>query len=360
MKVIYDGVIFEKQLIGGISRVFSELINRVANEPDFEVGVVTTRKWKSEFDFSASQAQEVRLPDPRRFVRPNKLFGRYHKRIDRMLRSLYGAARYDLWHSTEYTAPAINMPSVVTIHDMIPELFPEYVPGGYVSYATKAKKKAIYEADAVIAVSGNTKNDILACYPNLPDDKIRVVHNAYDKNIFSPRNTPVEKYLLYVGGRSEYKGFGVLRDCLNEWEPMTEYYLLSVGREMTDRELSDCNFRVKSVSNISDSELAGLYSSASAFIYPSFYEGFGIPILEALACHCPVVASDIPTSREIAGSAPYYFNPGEKRELARAIESAVQGLEWNERLNRAEDVLSRYSWESSARQTVDVYKSVVE
>jgi len=359
MKVIYDGVIFEKQRIGGISRVFSEIIPRVAGQSDIEATILTTKAWKNEFQYASTDARRVALPDLRKFLRPDRMFRRYYSFIDQALRSTYSYMSHDIWHSTEYTVPLFNIPSVVTIHDMIPEIFPEYVDKGYVEYARNAKSIAVAKADVVIAVSNNTRDDIVDYYDNIDESKIKIVSNAYNKDVFYPKKVKRQKFILYVGGRSKYKGFDLLRECLNEWENMSDYSLVVVGPKMISQEREACNFSVESVSNITDAELSRLYASASAFVYPSLYEGFGIPILEATACHCPVVASDIPTSREISAAIPYYFDQGDKRQLLQALKASLDRVNWHRRLQMGDHLLPQYSWEKTASETVSVYRSLV-
>jgi len=111
---------------------------------------------------------------------------------------------------------------------------------------------------------------------------------------------------------------------------------------------------------VTDDDLAILYSSAAAFVYPSVYEGFGIPLLEAMACGTPVVASLIPSSLEIAGSVPYYFPPNDHRRLMQALNYAISRKNWMQRVKKASRILRHYSWDKSVCQTVSAYRSLVK
>jgi len=359
MKIIYDGVIFERQRVGGISRVFSEIAKRVAAQEGSKASIAITKEWKSKFDVRpSSDANVVALPNISCVLR-GRLLSNYRRDASTLLKSLLASSMYDVWHSTEYTTPFLDIPSVVTIHDMVPELYPEFVGDSYVDYATRQKRKCVANADVVITVSENTREDVLQHYDELAEEKVRVIPNAYNEEAFYSRDLESRDYLLYVGGRHGYKGFDLLRKCLNGWSGMSSYRLVVVGNEMSIAEREACNFSVEQHSNVSDERLAELYSRAAAFVYPSYYEGFGVPLLEAMACRCPVVASSIPTSLEVADSVPYYFSPGDEEGLIEALEQALEGKNWTSRTEESNLVLNRYSWDKTASNLVDIYRNLV-
>ena len=136
-------------------------------------------------------------------------------------------------------------------------------------------------------------------------------------------------YMLYVGDRRHYKGFSDFVAAYASWNMRSQVRLIVAGRACQPWEeewfkihgvAADIDFIV----NPSDSRLRDLYCNASAFVYPSLWEGFGIPLLEAMSCSCPVVASDIPSTREIAGDYPYYFRPGSSDNILPALTACVE------------------------------------
>ena len=115
---------------------------------------------------------------------------------------------------------------------------------------------------------------------------------------------------------------------------------------------------VKVLSGLNDDLVCELYNKATAFIYPSLYEGFGIPLLEAMQCGCPIIASDIPSSREIAQNCPIYFSPQDENELIQAMDSIIKEDEDSERLAHGYDRAKSFSWDTTAQKTLEIYQSL--
>lgn len=189
----------------------------------------------------------------------------------------------------------------------------------------------------------------------------------YDPSVFKNQKVneiQVRKpFFLYIGSRESYKGFQDLLETYSRYKDCKIVDLVIVGNLLTTEEkhfianLGILN-NVQNLWNISDEQLSMLYNQASAFIYPSRYEGFGIPLLEAMACGCPIIASSIPSTIEIARDVPIYFEPGSNESLMNALEqNSIEGRD-SPRIAKGMETAKKYSWEKSALETLDVYKAL--
>ncbi len=169
-------------------------------------------------------------------------------------------------------------------------------------------------------------------------------------------------FILYVGGRIHYKNFDLLAQAFSIWPLREHFQLVVVGSALNTREekkLRDLKIyeSVCVVTGVDDALLCQLYNLAVAFVYPSLYEGFGIPLLEAMSCGCLIVASRIPTTEEIALDIPFYFDPTSVDELTQALTQASRGKD----MQRIEAGLKRakmFSWDKTAQETLNVYQRV--
>ena len=170
-------------------------------------------------------------------------------------------------------------------------------------------------------------------------------------------------FILFVGERKGYKNFNCLLDAFCNWKMRNEIKLIAVGKPwdyeeeayITDKGI---NKRVEVISSISDDELAGLYSASEAVVHPSLYEGFGFPIVESMATGSKLVASDIPTTREIAGDIPIYFDQNDSTSLIEALNIAVEKQLTEKEVSDIGQHAFQYNWDNTARETIKVYKSL--
>ena len=286
-----------------------------------------------------------------------------------------------IYHATYYRNPFLRWslnPVVVTVHDMIHECFPQYFDTAYqasIQTYVKAKRRCIFAADAIIAVSHATKEDILRVYPDIDSSRIHVIYhgadhipNIADEGRCQPPlvGVPFRRFLLYVGSREHYKGFN---DLLCAFASFSNLYddcgLVCVGKPFTDAEAAELSSLALTELVISvpanESELIALYRHALAFVYPSWREGFGLPILEAMRARCPVVCSDIPSSREIAGRHAFFFNPADPGDLLSTLSEILilSPIDLKMRLNASFDLASCFTWENTAALTCDLYLSLL-
>ena len=244
----------------------------------------------------------------------------------------------DVFVSTYYTT-SLNTPAVLVVHDMIPELF----DFDLTERDWMEKQLAISFAIKVICVSNNTSRDLRRIYPHLSSDDISVAHPGVNHDIFRPRSKSSvdtfrmdwglsRPYFLFVGSRNQHRGYKngkLLFDSIAQYEN-ADFDILCIGGEPTIE--PDVMAKIpKGVSvhlrSASDEELALAYSGAEALVYPSLYEGFGLPVLEAMASGCPVITTQCGSLPEVAGNAAFYVAPDSRAEMVRAL-AAVRDPEW--------------------------------
>lgn len=243
----------------------------------------------------------------------------------------------DIYHGVSHEIPRniqkVGCASVVTIHDVIFKKFPRYFPLTDRIVYDQKWKHAIATADKVIAVSESTKNDILEYYP-IPNDKIEVVYSSCHPRFYqsdtedsnSGAALPSE-YILSVGSIEPRKNYETLLRALAQIPAKSRPHLVIVGRGKTKyvSKINDLIMRlgfthqVTILSDVTDDNIRAIYQGAAAFIYPSYYEGHGLPITEALYCGVPVVASSTSSMPEAGGPDCIYIDPLDAEELAHAI-----------------------------------------
>ncbi|MGA9450416.1 MAG: glycosyltransferase family 1 protein [Verrucomicrobiia bacterium] len=370
MKILYDGHVYRMQPVGGISRYLANIVNGL---PDDWTPVVTVRNAKP------SEYRQLRFPThpnlvlkrfPVPYLRPKKLFNwaakRYFARIE-------SRKDFSLVHSVHHGSLALesqtkrDAPFVLTVHDMIPEIYSEELDPK--SHDAKVKRKAVESADAVICVSENTRRDLLERIP-VSEKRVFVTPLAPELSremSLGDEPVPERPYFLFVGARkARYKNFApLLQAFARAAEKWTELELCVVGPNFDPVEsklISELKIdgRVKNTGLIPDPHLAKLYRCSLALVYPSLYEGFGIPPLEAMACGSLAIVSDTSSLTEVTGRAAIMIDP-------RSIESMTEGMlkvcnlgsdqrqEW---INRGLAWAARFQWSKTASDTIKIYKAV--
>lgn len=289
---------------------------------------------------------------------------------------------FDLFFNTLPLSPFKN--KVVTVHDVIPLVFPEhYKPGIKSKLRFKKQKLALKSAAAVITDSQASKKDIVK-YLDIPEKKIHVVYlaanpelTAQDEELISKvkkKNQLPEKYILYVGDINYNKNIPQLIKMMKYIED-PDIKLVCLGRNFAPQDipewkwietqlaLSDVADRVVFLNTVlteSVAELAAIYSGAELYIQPSLYEGFGLPVLEAMQCRTPVVCSENSSLIEVGGGHVVYTQP-EAEEMALAVES-VLGWSKTKRIQWIRDAFKwsqTFSWQKTAQETAKVYETVL-
>jgi glycosyltransferase involved in cell wall biosynthesis len=364
MKIIYDHQIFSIRQYGGISRYFVELASEISKDPEIEVRVVAPFNRSLFLSEQRGRVSAIgidlsSIPDlSPRVVRP----------INSVLFRAYAAfAAPDVVHESSY-APSRTAPKrtriVTTIHDTIPERIPQFFPG--VERLKAQKRMALRRADHVICVSESTRKDLLELYDV---DPARVSVALLGSSIESVSNRPAEivvPYFLHVGGRYQYKNFNGLLAAFGAARLYATHKLVS----FTEHPLTASELNVMDKAGVprasvirtggDDQTLARYYAGAEALVFPSFYEGFGIPLLEAMRCGCPIVTSNTSSLTEVAGDAAAYCHPADVKSIADAMLQVASHPSFRSALiargrARAED----FSWAQCATETVKAYKNAL-
>lgn len=365
MRIAFDSQIFSGQVRGGISRYFCEL-GRQLNRDDVN------------FRIFAPLHRNIYLKGI------NTVSGRYLKNFPKGSASLFRisnhlAARFtmsawkpDLVHETYFShirASLEKKPSVVTVYDMIHELFPNNFP--FWNQTVRAKRIACNRVDKIICISESTRRDLLSLYPSL-ESKTHVIYLGIDTQVFKKKrhqqfrlSKETRPYLLFVGNRAGYKNFHLLlRAYGNDHRLNKSFDLVAFGGGSFSNEeialIQDFRLigRVKQVSG-DDDLLSSYYRDASLFIYPSVYEGFGLPPLEAMAANCPVLCTKASSIPEVVGKAAQFFEP-DIDDLQQAIFKVLNSDEKRKELVRKGAVqIKNFTWEKCAEETLKLYRATV-
>ena len=342
MNIIYDNTIFSIQKYGGISRYFSELIKRIAGYDD-----VTPELYKG-----------LNIL-PRRFFRFHEGF------LDHKLLR----CKYDIYHPTYYSSivkKRKGIKTVVTVYDMIHELYADRFK--ILDKDIEIKKRSILNADHVICISGNTKHDLMNIY-DIKDDRISVIYLGFSLNdcdssplIF---NRPQKPYILYVGLRNYYKNFNILLNAFNILNLKKDFDLVCFGgggflkEEMLEFKRLKLESSIRHIEG-HDELLRAYYKSADIFVCTSLYEGFGLPVLEAISNDCMVITSNAGSIPEIAGNAAMFFSPDKVDELCSCIKQVISDNRIREEYRKkGRERIKIFSWDKTTQETYNVYKKVL-
>ena len=356
MRVYYDYQIMLGQKFGGISRYVHEISERL---PLLGVELTMNAVHNHNYYF----AERFGLHDTSGLPKILRLaeLGTFHY-INKAARFFdLSRGNYDIVHPTYYYA---DKPSkgkfIVTVHDMNHELYEGIYPVSRRVIA--AKKNIIPQADRIIAVSENTKRDILRFFPKINPEIISVIyHGASMPTLISSEPPLKNDYVLFVGNRSLYKNFHRFTEAMKMIMSQRKdiHVFCAGGGKFTDDEISgfgEFSGRFHQA-GLSDNELAGAYGGALCFVFPSEYEGFGIPILEAFARSCPVICAASSSLPEVAGDSAEYFDPLNIDDMAGKIQKVIDDEELRRKLsNSGRERLKIFNWDKAASETLECYK----
>ena len=361
MRLAFDEQIFAAQHYGGISRLFAELSKQFLREGSLDVELLP---------LDAPVVNRYLLDDP---------YLRDQLKVSDAGSTMAALARYfvrmrprtsvDVIHNTFYLPHGLagypKARRVVTVHDMIPELLPK--SRRRLDFIT-LKKRYVMSADHVICVSEATRNDMLRVYGDIKAP-ISVVHHGVDP-IFRPGDPRVpglpDRYLLFVGNRGQYKDANVLLSAFAAMRKKADWVALvftgggafTRAERAQQQELGIAD-RVIQIS-LKDTAMSGAYGNALMCVFPSRFEGFGLPALEAMACGTPALLAQGSSLPEVGGDAAKYFTPGDAQDLSVAIEGLLTDEQERNRMKIAG--ISRaqgFTWGTAAAKTAGIYQSLV-
>ena len=363
VKVLYDSQVFSWQKVGGISRYFVELIEHLKSDIQTEIPLF----YSNNIYINKRNNKSLESLLSKDFYGRDRLISFLNnKLVEQRLKK----NNFDVFHPTYFDPYFLNYlegkPFVLTIHDMIPENFPENFPLSETLVSNK--KKLAYKASKIISISNATKVEILKHYDGINENKIEIIHHgsnfSTDQFMYdSTLNIPSD-YLLFVGQREGYKNF--IR-FFNAFIKISKRYpslhLICTGPPFSIEEemlIIDSNLKDKILHFFSsDNDLRYLYRNANFFVFPSLEEGFGLPILEAMSSNCPIICSDNNCFREIAGDAALYFDCVDEDSIVDVILKALKDKsETNRIIDLGSKRIKDFSWEKSAMQLSEIYRSI--
>lgn len=378
MDILLDAIPL-KGLMTGISRYVRNLYLELERLPEVTVhyfeGHSCTTKMPAQArpgPWTKTTSLVWKLPDPAAFGFRAATWVSYELKVRRLIRQ----KRFSLYHETAFTPAAVrNVPQVFTIYDLSLQKFREMHPKERVWFSNFFLKCRLRYAAHVITISDFIRSEICE-YLHLPPEKVTAIPMAPDP-FFSPRGRKKSQrvvealglprdYLLFVGTLEPRKNLSLLMRAaaacrsripivLTGWEGWGRDAMLKARRDQGLRG------RVLTTGYVDEESLACLYSNAQALVFPSLYEGFGLPILEAMACGCPVICSNTASLPEVAGDAALLINPRDVEEVADAIDRIVDDSTLRDDLIRkGYGRAACFSWKKTAEETLAVFRSVTQ
>ena len=323
MQVTYDNIIYSLQKVGGISVVWSEMLKRACADPELAVRLL---------EYPHENVFRAQLQIPEELIERLPM-----RRMERYRSPQLNLTEPTIFHSSYFricTNPMAH--NVTTVHDLTYHFYRKGLPRAVHLWE---EKRALAHSEAIICISQNTKKDLLRFYPRIPEEKVHVIYNGVSDDFYPMPSVPKKGYLLFVGNSfTEYKRYDVAQE---------------VAR-LTGLEL-------KTVTKVSGEQLNTLYNEALCLLYPSDYEGFGLPILEAQKAGCPVIAQRFSSVPEVIGANGLMVAHDTPKRMAQAMAEVVKEL-----LSRPTDSIiaegiknaERFSWDNTYAQTKQVYENI--
>ena len=360
MKIFFDHRIFFHQNSGGISRYIINLSKQFDK--------------MNKLNFISSPVHfNTMLRDYHKVKKD--IFGRYIYKKPRFTNSVLNflntmITSYNLkkinpnvYHQTYYGDFLCEkkVTKVVTVHDLIHERFHKDY-GFHKNW--RPKFKSLQQADKIICVSENTKEDLNKFY-DIKNKQVKVIYHGSDhlslKNKFFEKNKR-QNFILYVGGRGKYKNFrNFIESYANSYELKKNFKIVCFGGgEFNKKEFEI--FKEKQIEHQilyeqgGDENLIDLYKKAGCLIYPSLYEGFGIPIIEAMSFGCPVAASNSKSLKESCGEFAFFFDPKDLYEISENIMKAINSIN-DKKISQGIIHAKKFTWDKCAEKTLNFYES---
>lgn len=370
-----DGLIFGLQPHGGISRVFTNLINAFSRRHDCEVTLYLPYNLKTNLVIP-QHARTVTYPRLSQ-LRPSRVFTRWNRsREYKALTEMWSTAKSGVYLSSHYsTYDGIKLPQMQIIQDMIYESLPKLFASEKDRSHINDKRQCANAASAIVAPSSRSLQDASSAYdlsgkrtriiPYAIDDVFRKSPSIGETELFRQRYSKSKPFILHTGSRYLHKNFAALMAAFSHWDKRHDFQLINVGGGAIKPEeaamatglgIAD---RVHMVSGLSDDELVIAYHAASAFVFPSLYEGFGFPVIEAISAGLPAAVSNASCLPEVGGGIPWYFDPTDSQQLLSALDQALSEPAQSSRIDAGRDRVFSFNWDDVAQQFVSLAEQMV-
>jgi glycosyltransferase involved in cell wall biosynthesis len=363
MKLLYDHQIFSSQRFGGVSKYFCEMIRNIPSEHSCKISLLFTENQYLKEGRNFFRKRVLPFHD-KKFKGKGFLMNQVWNLNQSYSSRCIAANDFDLFHPTfydDYFLRSLKKPYIITVHDMIRFKFKEIPDGDTIR---QQMEDTIKKASRIIAVSENTKKDVIDILGIVPD-KIDVVYHGFNRQDKAPGKNVLGKYVLFVGRRGFYKNFIPFITAISEVLCQEkDLKIVCTGEPFSKDEiekLKELKIMDQAIQlPASEEVLNDLYANAQLFVYPSLYEGFGMPVLEAFANNCPVCLSDNSCFPEIAGNAGIYFDPFKKESILEAIKKVLYDNSLkSELISKGKERLAQFSWKKTAEETINAYKKIV-
>lgn len=366
MKIAYDHQIFSAHKFGGVSRYFVELIkhiNQLKKKKKFiKIIAPVHQNFYLTKNIKNLYFKGIKLPNVKGSTKICNLINSF---LSPFLLKFYEP---DVIHKTYYGLENFNnthTKKIITVYDMIHELFPKNFPNK--DKTAEIKKIAVNKADHIICISKNTQKDLINIL-GVDIKKTSVVHLgltliSQKKKYFNKNHKP---FILYVGSRGGYKNFSRFIEAYANSNQVKKKFAVVVfggGPFLLDEIKKINNLKVSNIKQVSgdDDKLASYYQNASLFVYPSLYEGFGLPLLEAMNFGCPVACSNTSSIPEVVGNAAIFFDPYSVKSISKSIEAILLNNKMKKLLvARGFKRAKKFSWKKCAEKTYKVYEKILK
>lgn len=350
MKIIFDNIIFSLQKSGGISILWQNLLNQIICNSDLASYFIEY----PDADHNIFRP-DLLIPNDKIYLKSQWLF-----KIKRYFSPKIKTQEPFIFHSSYYrianTANAIN---ITTVHDFTYEKFFPKIKRIIHSWQ---KFKAIRKSDWIVCISENTKRDLLKYLPDIDPSKIRIIYNGVSSDYHPLEYIPypeLKNSILFIGSRINYKNFNYTVECVKQ----TKYNLLICGTELSDEERIKLDRdlgpkRYSIIKNPNNVELNKIYNSVLCLSYPSSYEGFGIPVIEAQKAACPVLALNKSSIPEIIGNGYPIMENLSQIEFDRLIHLFEYAETRKKIINIGQTNAKRFSWKKMAEEYLSLYQEI--
>lgn len=364
---VYDSVVSP---IGqrGVNRYFLKFLDALVNSYEDQVLVY------SQQDLNLGHLSQIQPYSGSKYIKSFSRVRKVAQILDRLFATNIANRSASLFYSPYFGSVKAKVPQIYTLPDMIYEKLPQYFDPANMNYQKfmKEKRSCFERAALILPISRSAARDLQESYPQLSPDQIKVVYLGVDDLFFTPAvpDKASRPYLLFVGNRDRYKNFlrfihafgssGLQKKFdLRIVSPYENDFTFDERNAIARYDLVDC---IRMEHSISDESLKEYYAAAYAFVYPSEYEGFGLPVIEALASGTLVLTSNTSSLPEVGGSAPLYFDPVSIDSMIDTLQTASEMTtsERNERIQAGKNWAMQFTWENSQRSFLSVIQEMLQ